>query len=507
MNSQRLLISFLTFIAILIFSCASNQSIDEGIEELRIQLPVDKLSRNVEELSYVMGVGDLNGDGETDFVIRVWSEENNLKNDIETRSYAYTHDGTFLWQLNHHIVPTNFGEPCAMAALTIWDFNDNGRDEVVTTVQEDGQYKLVMLDGVNGNVIKKTELPEVSYWTLSALAFVDGKNPHVAIATGRETKIILFDRELNRKAIFDDPNYYRVKDTVWLLPYDFDRDGNDEFVYGPLLLNEDLSIYFDATQFGFPDSGEIRTERSFVADIDPDNPGYEWYITVAGKNRPYYVEPDYYKGPYLLDVDTKQIIWHDNINKEGQGWGRLHRGWVHDIKADIPGLEMFCTGYYWEGSEWQEALEGMYEIRPNSVWAGGYWETYKVYSAKGKELIAAHGTRVGYPIMWDDDPETEYFMYRSGKLLDNFYSDKVIAQLAKHHGSGECTIADVRGDWREEIIITDNQGIVHIYSNNTPTQYPDRPSPRKGDNYLMHLASIGTGLPKPVPPDADWPDL
>ena len=95
--------------------------------------------------------------------------------------------------------------------------------------------------------------------------------------------------------------------------------------------------------------------------------------------------------------------------------------------------------------------------------------------------------------MWDDDPESEYFMYRSGRLLDSFFSDKVIAQLAKHHGSGECTIADIRGDWREEIIITDNQGVLHIYSNSEQTKYPDRPSPRRGHNYLMHLASIGSG--------------
>jgi len=459
MDIQKSLIPLLTFSIFLIFSCASKQN----IEEQRIQLPVDKLSTNVEELSYVMGVGDLNGDKELDFVIRAWSEENNLKNNLETRSYAYTHDGQLLWQLNHHIIPPEFTEPCAMVPLTIWDFDDDGNDKVVTMV-----------------------------------------NPYIGITTGRESKVIVFDKHLTRFNKFDNPKYYKNHDTVWLLPFDFDADGNDELVHGTILLNEDLSIYLDATEFEHPYNG--FTERSFVADIDPDNPGYEWYIQRAGKSKDYFVQPDYWKGPYLLDVDKKEIIWHENIDEPGHGWGRLHRGWVYDVDPNISGLEMFCTGYYWEENEWQDALKEKYKISPNRVWADDYWETHKLYSAKGEELVSSHGTRVGYPVMWDDDPEPEYFMYRSGKLLDNFFNDKMIAQLAKHHGSGECTIADIRGDWREEIIITDNQGIVHIYSNNSPTKYPDRPSPRKGHNYLMHLASIGSGLPKPVPPDAGWPD-
>ena len=492
-----LLINFIisVFTILLFISCSSSTSVCEQI----IQLPVADLTSKVEELSYVMGVGDLNGDQEMDIVIRAWSEENNLKNNLETRSFAYTHEGILLWELNHHIVPTTFGEPCAMAPMTIWDFDEDGRD-IGKLTTESGSFKFLL-----SVIIFSAAFPEVSYFIYSALAYIDGKNPRIAIATGHDTKVIVFDRHLSKKAIFDNPEYYRIKDSVWLLAYDFDRDGNDELIHGPLLLNEDLTIYFDATQFGFPENGRVRTERSFIADIDPNNPGYEWYIQGAGKNNQYFVEPDYWKGPYLLDVDEKKVIWHENIKESGRGWGRLHRGWVNDVDPKIPGLEMFCTGYYWEDEEWQDALNGKYKIKPNGVWAGDYWETYKVYSAGGDELFSSHGTRVGYPVMWDDDPESEYFMYRSGRLLDSFFSDKVIAQLAKHNGSGECTIADIRGDWREEIIITDNQGVVHIYSNSEQTKYPDRASPRTGHNYLMHLASIGSGLPKPVPPDVGWP--
>jgi hypothetical protein len=478
---------------------------EAGFKEQIINLPLEGLTNNINELSYVMGVGDIDGDKETDFVIRVWSEEDNLKNKIETRSYAYRHDGQLLWELNHHIIPSDFDfEPCAMTPMTVWDFDADGKDELVTLLKLNGAYQLVMLDGTAGSkkIEKQADLAEASKFIYGALAFLDGVNPSIVIATGKQSKVIAFDQNLNRIAEFDDPNHYAHHDCVWLLSYDFDEDGRDELVHGPLLLNEDLTIYYDATVYGFPDNA--LTGRSMIADIDPQNPGYEWYIQGSGKSGEYHVEPNQWKGPYLLDVDKKEILWHENLDQRGTGWGRMHRGWLQDVRPDIPGLEMFCTGYYWEDNEWQDALDGKYKIRPNGVWAGDYWETYKIYSAKSEILISSHGTRVGYPVMWDDDPEAEYFMYRNGQLLDNFFSDKIIAHLAKQDGSGECTIADILGDWREEIIVTDNDGKVHIYSNNEPTIYPNRPSPRKGHNYLMHLASIGSGLPKPVPPDAGW---
>ncbi len=65
---------------IMMLACTATKNIHEQI----IKLPVHNLNASVDELSYVMGVGDLNSDGETDFVIRLWSEENDLKNDIET---------------------------------------------------------------------------------------------------------------------------------------------------------------------------------------------------------------------------------------------------------------------------------------------------------------------------------------------------------------------------------------------------------------------------------------
>jgi hypothetical protein len=474
-------------------------SLQAGVTQQTINLPVDTLGSAVSEFSYVIGVGDLDGDDQMDYIVRLWSEAEDLKNDLETRTYAFNHTADFLWTFNHHITPKELGfEPCALVPMTIWDFDGDGQDEVVTMMRSGNDYILVMLSGGKGpaEIKYQAPLPEASSFIFSALAYLDGSNPYVVIATGTNARVIAFDRELQRYKTFDDAEYGAVHDCVWLLPFDFDNDGNDEIVHGPLLLNEDLSLYFDGTQFKQPKFG--LSERAFVNDILPSNQGMEFLVhRHAGYKfgSEEFCRPRDWRGVYLFDVDQKSLIWQHFGDEENYiGWGRMHRGWLADLLPEKPGLESFATGQFWTGQSQWDNYTGRWRDKG---------ETLFVFDAEGNINHQEEGTKVGYPVLWDDDPEPEYFRYRNGRLYDNFFSSSIIEQLADHNGSGECTIADIMGDWREEILITDNDGKLHIYSNEKPTEFPERPYLRDGHNYLMHLASIGSGLPKPVPPDPD----
>ena len=111
---------------------------------------------------------------------------------------------------------------------------------------------------------------------------------------------------------------------------------------------------------------------------------------------------------------------------------------------------------------------------------------------------------IGLSDLWDDDSEAEIFNYRRGELSYGYPPEKTIACLkGQRELGGECTITNFLRDWREEIIATDNH-ILHIYSNNEPTKFPNRRPLREGHDYRLHQASIGSGLPKPFPPDEGW---
>ncbi len=287
-----------------------------------------------------------------------------------------------------------------------------------------------------------------------------------------------------------------------LYVWDIDNDGRDEVALGPVLLNEDGTLYYGAF------TGIAC--RSFIHDIDPGNPGYEWYLPmgmVEGYGSEEMLKPNAESGPYLIDVDQKKILWHYGGDTDMQsGWsGRLHRGWIADYDANIPGLEMWLTGVYWQGNEYRRYQEGEFadsKQRANMRKWTRYRERDFIYSAEGK-ILHKLNHQVAYPIQWDDDPDYELYFYRQGYIADNFSGPTLVMGLPQAFNSGESVEADIRGDYREEIIVASRDKL-YIVSNAAPSAYPDRPSPRLGHNYMMNIARSGSGLPKPQPPDPDY---
>jgi hypothetical protein len=459
---------------------------------------------------YTMGVGDIDGDGKQDVVVRVWSEGNRDGGDgykqFESWMFAYTLKGKKLFEFNTKGAwgKDNIADPTAMAPMTIWDFDHDGKDEVLSRQDHD----LVLL-GYNGSGVQveaRKRLDGFKRYILSTIAFLDGfaRPPYIVVAYGSNSKVIAFDAKLNEKRRFDKSKYYGCyPGSSFIQGYDLDNDQRDELLYGSLLLNEDLTIYIDGTQFGGSPYTGIAT-RSFIADIVPDNPGVEWFViryAFGGSPAP----PVSWNGPYLIGVRPNmqnRLLWRwDNAANGFLAWGRLHRGWVGNV-TKASGIEMWMTGVPWRSqAEWEQ--------KKDSGERHGKPESWFLFDAKGNILGSQldSGYETVYPVAWDDDPEHEVFNYRNGKLKEQFGSaSKVIAKLQSHSGSGEVTITDFLGDWHEEIIITDWHRI-YVYQNATSTKYMDWPPLRNGHNYRVHQASAGVGLPKPYPPDPDWPNL
>lgn len=487
----------------LLISCLLGCHAPGAIKTTVIDLPTAKLGIAEERLSYTVGVGDLDGDGDYDYLVRVWIDDD-IDDSFETITYAIRNDGVLLWELNHHLSHADVGgDPTWTATLSAWDMDGDGKDEVMTQIAGDGQVKLVMLDGSTGAIEKSVPLSWPKKILHATIACLDGENPYLVISHGPEMRTIAYDRNLQQVWRLDEASYHNHHSWTNIYTFDVDQDGKDEIINGSLIIDDDGSVYLDGAQWDHPHEGQAG--RSIVADIDADNPGYEWYLIRAGSHdEPYYVQPSSWEGPHLIDLDAKQVLWRHNLASERQGWGRMHRGWVHDIDPE-PGLEMWATGYFWEADEWPRALNGAFgePPRPRGVWVRGYSEKWFLYAADGRILRHATGYHVGYPLYWDDEETAEYFRYRAGNLLSGFQGSAIRTGMARAYGSGESIQADITGDWREEIIVASGYKL-YIYSNGAATKYPDRPSPRDDHNYLMNLASIGTGLPKPLL--AEWRD-
>lgn len=479
-------------------SITTNGTIDvQAKSSMVFDLPTESLGWPENRLSYTMGVGDLDGDGDFDFLVRVWVDDD-IDRDFETITYAVRNDGALLWEFHHHMTyrETN-GDPTWIVILSAWDMDGDGKDEVMTQMKEGGTTKLVILEGATGKILKSRPISSPKKINHATIAYLDGVHPYLVTAQGRNMVTTAYDKDLNVYWTFNDAHYSNFLSWTNIYTADVDRDGRDEIVNGSLILDDDGSVYLDGTFGDHPNEGEA--ERTLVGDIDPDNPGLEWYLQRSGSpNDPYVVQPNQWEGPYLIDLDQKNILWHHNSSQAKQGWGRMHRGWVHDVDPS-PGLEIWATGYFYVGNEWENILNGNYGTPPdpNDVWVDGYHETWFLYAADGTILRTQTGTFVGYPLFWDDEDTAEYYRYRGGKLLDKFKGSNLETGFAQAHGSGESIQVDILGDWHEEIIVASGYKL-YIYSNDQGTAYPGRPSPRQDHTYRMNMASYGTGLPKPL---------
>ena len=495
-STRRRSVFYLTA-GVLILLLGSITQIAQAKDSWVFDLPTDKLGMPEDRLSYTMGVGDLDGDGDYDYLARVWIDDG-IDKDFKTITYAVRNDGAILWEFHHNMsYRDTSGDPTWIVTLSVWDMDGDGKDEVMTQIKEGGTTKLVMLDGETGEIIKSISMGSPKRILHATIAYLDGVNPYLVITQGRNIQTTAYDRNFQVYWKFDDSNYYSHHSWTNIYTADVDLDGKDEIVNGALIIDDDGSVYLNGAQWDHPAEGEAG--RSIVADIDPLNPGMEWYLIRTGTNNdPHRVQPNYWEGPYLIDLDQKKVIWHHNLDVQGQGWGRMHRGWVYDVDPE-PGLEMFATGYFYEGNEWQNVLNGVYGTPPssNDVWVDGFSEKWFTYSADGKILRRATGTHVGYPLFWDDDETAEYYRYRGGTLLNKFIGGNLESGFAKARGSGESIQADILGDWREEIIVASGYKL-YVYSNSDPTSFPNRPSPLEDHTYRVNLASYGTGLPKPL---------
>ncbi|MDO9507839.1 MAG: hypothetical protein Q7I97_00625, partial [Thermovirgaceae bacterium] len=370
-----------------------------------------------------VGIGDLNGDGRYDFVIKTpnttldpWHWR---PSETTYKLEAYLSDGTFLW---HKDLGWNIEAGIWYSPYVVYDFNGDGRAEIAVKtapIDEDyretkpdasGHYKpgrvasgpeyLSILDGMTGEELARTDWPSRDglgmYHHTSrnqlGVAYLDGKTPCLIAARGTYNinKLAAFQFQNNKLDELwkwdstDEPGgLYYGQGAHTMHAVDLNGDGKDAIILGAAVI--------DSNGEGLWSSGMGHSDNVWVGDIDPARPGLEIYLGIEGSRAKGSVQ----NGICLRDAQTGELLWGLDQKTE-----HIHgSGLCANIDSRHAGMECY-SGEKGLPDRWLHAVQG------------------KLIADK-KELRLGLSPRVVY---WDAGPEREVLM---GKRIFR-YPDETI---------------------------------------------------------------------------------
>lgn len=400
-----------------------------------------------------VGVGDLDGDGCYDFVLK--QPNTNIdpyvsywrRSETPYKLEAYRADGKLLWR--HDLGPA-IETGIWYSPYVVYDLDGDGKAEVAAKTGEgdprdaDGRVQsgpeyLAIFNGETGKPITRVDWPSrepflkrangYNYASRNQLgvAYLDGKTPCLVVERGTYNLIVVVAyefhagklRELWRWSNEREPRRYWGQGAHWMHAADVDADGRDELVLGSFALDDNGAALW-STGLGHPD-------HLYLGDLDPARPGLELYFGIEAR------QPR--NGMCMADAATGMLLW--GISRPTR---HVHAsGLCSDIDPRFPGAECYSSDT---------------DEKKQASWA-------LMHTAKGEVIeqdeVKGFGPRTAY---WDADPQRE--LVHSGRIR-KFRGGEMEPRI---EGTYVAT-ADVFGDWREEIITT-LPGEMRIYTTTIP---------------------------------------
>jgi rhamnogalacturonan endolyase len=420
--------------------------------------------------------GDLTGDGRYDYVIKqpdfntdpFQNERYWKRSEVTYKLEAYSHDGDFLWS---HDMGWSIEAGTWYSPYVVYDLDGDGRAEVYCKGGEGdpreptghvvtGPEWLYKLDGRTGRIIARIPwiepFPEIGptpvrllgggdelypnpsrfQRNLLAIAFLDGRSPHLVMQRGTYQGIVLeaYDQRLEQvwqwksweeqhgdrlhkptRADFDDPRRtYNGQGAHTLHAADITGDGRDEIIVGACVVGSDGKGLW-TLGLGHPDV-------CHVGDIDPARPGLEiFYGMETAQPR---------GGVRLVEAATGKTLWSiDEPSRHIHG-----RGMVADLIAAHPGQEVYAgeqdgsRHYLFHATGEQIGDQRLGGLSPWTLWWSG---------SRQKEILLGETIHEFQGAAWQT------------------IEGRVVA------------VADVLGDWREELIVS-VPGELRIYTTTIP---------------------------------------
>ncbi len=429
-------------------------------------------------------VADLDGDGEYEIVLHQAPRgRDNSRGGMTDPPIleAYRLDGTFMWRIN---LGKNIREGAHYTQFMVYDLDGDGKAEVACKTADgtvdglgkvigdptadhrnargyilDGPEFLTVFSGETGAELATTDyIPprgNVRDWGddygnrvdrfLACIAYLDGERPSLVMCRGYYTRAVLAAwnwraGKLTNIWVFDSDNGtpgnrdYRGQGNHNLSVGDVDGDGKDEIIYGACAIDDDGK--------GLYSSGLGHGDAMHLSDIDPDRPGLEVFAIHENPRHSY--------GMNLRDAATGRVLWGVQSSDVG-------RGLAMDIDPRHRGYECWALG---------NGLGGL-------------------FNCKGEKISDSGPRSCNMGIWWDGDLLREILdgNWRAGAFIDKWdYINCATVRLLSggdyncvtNNGSkaNPCLVADILGDWREEVIWRTRDGDeLRVFTTTEPTEH------------------------------------
>ena len=482
----------------------SNSGNSFPYKTLKLEVPASQRMPDGENCTYTpndMSAADLDGDGEYELILK-WDPSN--AHDNSQTGYtgtvfidAYKLDGTRLWRID---LGKNIRAGAHYTQFQVFDYDGDGKAEMIVKTADgtiDGTGKaignasadyrdasglvlkgkeyLTVFRGADGAAITTIDyVPSrdinqhvkgkngKGYWGdnygnrceryIAATAYLDGVHPSAIFIRGYYSSSYVVAYDFDGKTLkqrwyhkSEDPGkglYEQGNHNI--TTGDIDGDGYDEIVFGGAALNHDGTLRY-STQLGHGDAGHL-------GDLDPDLPGLEFWDVHEHTDAKYTEE---------LRAPDGSFIWGtDNPGKDNG------RGIAADIDSTQRGYEL-----------WSSKGNGLHNVKGKVLGTPALSMNFRIYfsgDAYDELLDGAYITK-----------------YDPGAKKANVYFDGPTALGVTGCNGTKNTpslVADLFGDWREELVVRSEKDPTTMYIISTPVTSPHR-------NYtLMHDAVYRTAI-------------
>ena len=438
-------------------------------------------------------VGDVDGDGQYEIILK-WEPSNAHDNSHygysgPTILDCYRLSGERLWRIN---LGNNIRSGAHYTQFMVYDFDGDGRAELMVKTSDgtidgtgavigdstadwrnkgghiiEGPEYITVFDGLTGRALDtKPYIPErgeVGAWGdkygnrseryLAGVGYLGAKNSNGKLVASAlfcrgyytRTVIAAWDwdgHELKNRWTFDtnQPEWksYAGQGNHNLRIADVDGDGLDEITYGSMAVDNDGRGLYN-TGFGHGDAMHLV--------VDPKN--NHLYIWDCHENKR--------DGSELRNAKTGKVVFQIKSRTD------VGRAMAADIDPMNPGMEMWSTDSH-----------GIRNMKGEVVSTA---KDPKDPQHDNTLVINGKYLPVNFGIWWDGDLLRELLDHE--RVSKYNWQEKTIDEIVRFNGafnnwtkSNPCLSADILGDWREEVIVRDQESTeLRIYVSTIPTDY------------------------------------